>query len=203
MNRFETPHEKRLDEATWQRVLELASRLQEEHRSTATLVEVQQVADEIGIDPAFVREALARIALDRHAQLQQAPEPTGEPGLIRAGSCVAVALAFGLIYRGITGDVDSSAVLAAVLGFPAVMLLGFSSHTRKAALIWGIVISACLAAVIWLADHERFVVQYYFDPTRRDEQIVLFVALVMIAVSVAGFEMSLASRTRKARKKRL
>ena len=59
----------RYDARLVQEAIVLAGRLQDEHRETMTVAEVEAVAHEIGVQPAFVHEALARL------QQQQAPPP--------------------------------------------------------------------------------------------------------------------------------
>jgi hypothetical protein len=54
--------EQRFDEDTQVKVVQLAARLQQQHRATASVAELAAIAEEAGVDPQFVEQALAVMA---------------------------------------------------------------------------------------------------------------------------------------------
>jgi hypothetical protein len=53
-----SPNDRRYDTATLQRVIEVATRLQEDRNETLDTVQVEQLGRELGIAPEFIRQAL-------------------------------------------------------------------------------------------------------------------------------------------------
>lgn len=51
----------RYDETAQQRIIALAAQLQHQHQGTATAAELEAIAAEIGLEPVFVRQAIALI----------------------------------------------------------------------------------------------------------------------------------------------
>lgn len=63
----------RYDEKTAQEAIALAARLQDEHRETMTVAQVEAIAAEVGVEAQFVRAALAKVEAKRTE-----PETTGD-----------------------------------------------------------------------------------------------------------------------------
>jgi class 3 adenylate cyclase len=71
--------ENRYDEATVQKAIALAARLQDQHRETLTVAQVQAIADELGIDPAFVRQSLDQLDAAKAApSANKSPQGQGQ-----------------------------------------------------------------------------------------------------------------------------
>lgn len=71
--------ERRYRPETVQKAAALAAKLQEEQRGTLTQSEVDQMAAEIGIEPALMRQALAVVAQSEGTQVSQARRATALP----------------------------------------------------------------------------------------------------------------------------
>src|SRR5436305_275314 len=70
--------EPRYDSSTLRKVTALAERLKERHLETITAREMEAVGAEVGLDPAFIQEALAQLAAP--------PVPQAAGGLVPAPS---------------------------------------------------------------------------------------------------------------------
>jgi hypothetical protein len=53
--------EPRYTSETLEKVVDLASRLQGEHQETLTAQDIEAIGEEVGLDPAFIRQALAQL----------------------------------------------------------------------------------------------------------------------------------------------
>lgn len=60
--------QQRYDAAMQQKVIALALRLQQEHRETLTAAQIEEAAEEVGLEPEFVRRAIAEISAEPTAQ---------------------------------------------------------------------------------------------------------------------------------------
>jgi class 3 adenylate cyclase len=60
-NQIQPVSERRYKPETFQKAVELASRLQLEHRETMTAQEIESIGREVGIDPAFIQQALVQL----------------------------------------------------------------------------------------------------------------------------------------------
>jgi len=73
MERQEHEAEHRYDTATQEQIIALAARLQEEHTETLSAGELERIGEEVGIQPAFVQEAIRRLAEETAAKNEPAP----------------------------------------------------------------------------------------------------------------------------------
>ena len=72
---FQSPEEKRYDAKKLQQVVELATRLQHEHHETLTAAQVEQMGQDLGLSPEFVRKALVLVEeeeVQKHVPAQRA-----------------------------------------------------------------------------------------------------------------------------------
>lgn len=67
----------RYDAEMQQRIIALASQLQNQHQGTATAAELESIAAEVGVEPAFVRAAIAQ--LSGRSQVDTAYKPLHLP----------------------------------------------------------------------------------------------------------------------------
>lgn len=67
------PVSARYDAEMQQRIIALASQLQHQHQGTATAAELESIAGEIGIEPSFVRAAIAQIGERSQADMAYKP----------------------------------------------------------------------------------------------------------------------------------
>src|SRR5438876_12225608 len=64
----QTGGETRYDEKTLRKVAALASRLQSRHQETLTAREMQAIGAEVGLEPAFIQQALTHLATPKPAK---------------------------------------------------------------------------------------------------------------------------------------
>ncbi len=69
--------ERRYKPETLQKAVELASRLQLEHRETMTAQEIEDIGREVGIEPAFIQQALAQLVAQ--ASKVKVQQPVADP----------------------------------------------------------------------------------------------------------------------------
>ena len=65
-----TPEEIRFDTQTAQKAILLAGQLQHQHTDTMTQAQVETIAEEVGVDPAFVRKALGLMEQEQQSEQQ-------------------------------------------------------------------------------------------------------------------------------------
>ncbi len=70
---FQQPKEKRYDAKKLQHVVELATRLQHEHQETLTATQVEQMGEDLGLSPEFIRKAL--VLVEEESVLRQVLPP--------------------------------------------------------------------------------------------------------------------------------
>ncbi|MCC2671863.1 MAG: hypothetical protein K0Q72_4334 [Armatimonadetes bacterium] len=154
LQHVETP-EPRYDAATLKKVTSLAQRLQAEQRETLTAREIETVGVEVGLDPSFIRTALAH--LEDHELKRRAPldgVENGELVLIGTGAVLMAILAF---FMSLGPNYNSSGMLLLWLVLPALFpgLVGFFSRRSKLGLLTGIAIILCnLIAGVLVTMHE-------------------------------------------------
>lgn len=79
---------------TVQKAVALAQRLEQERRETLSLEQVNQLAEELNLDPQVLRQALARVSAD---EAQQAQAKTATPMVAQhRGPRILVALGFAI-----------------------------------------------------------------------------------------------------------
>lgn len=119
--------ERRYSRETLQKVVELAARLQEEGQEELSVGEIEAIAAEVGLEPVFVRQALAQITAEQPVVQKQTPQ--------RAFWLMVNTLAFPLVWGTLAFLFRSipslSAFFTLVAPFPLAMLLGFFSGHKK------------------------------------------------------------------------
>ncbi|WP_395093568.1 hypothetical protein [Armatimonas sp.] len=75
---FQQPEEKRYDAKKLQQVVELATRLQHQHYETLTAAQVEQMGEDLGLSPEFIRKALVLVE-EEETQQYLAPTSHVEP----------------------------------------------------------------------------------------------------------------------------
>lgn len=129
----ETAGEHRYDSATLRKVTALAARLQSAHHETLTAPEIEAIGAEVGLEPAFTRQAQAQMTAAQPAAVLSHPSKTEFWSRLAAftiplGWCVLAAVA----------GPARNAVLLLLAPWPLAVLLGFLAGTKKAALVAGV-----------------------------------------------------------------
>lgn len=138
--------EPRYDAATLKKVATLAERLQQESRETLTAGEIERIGSEVGLQPAFVRAALAQVA---------APETTGAAPETAPYVAIGIGTAlYSLLAYSISAAQQSSegAMLMLWLVFPLILPAFVGAITKRArlglafgvALIFMLLLTGCL-----------------------------------------------------------
>ena len=150
----ETP-EPRYDAATLKKVTSLAQRLQAEQRDTLTAREIESVGAEVGLDPAFIRSALAHLEAEQRRQgIPREGVETGELVAIGTGSAIMAIAAFFLSnVPSDNGGLMAFLWLIFPTAFPA--FLGFITKRPKLGMVTGlsIILAQLIAGVILTATH--------------------------------------------------
>ncbi len=90
--------QQRYDAAMQQKVIALALRLQQEHRETLTAAQIEEAAEEVGLEPEFVRRAIAEISAEPTAQkAAKARKPAARQPPVPTQSELAPSLAWTLL----------------------------------------------------------------------------------------------------------
>ena len=143
--------EQRYDQETVQRVISVASMLQARHQETLSAEQIEAIGAEVGLDPRFVRRALAQV----HAELEKAERTTAETssGLTlrpvwnrrRATVAVSVPVLFTLmtaIVLSVPHDMNDFNIVADWVAFgvaPAVLLgMGYALRGKRASAMAGV-----------------------------------------------------------------
>lgn len=74
---FQQPEEKRYDAKKLQQVVELATRLQHQHHETLTAAQIEQMGEDLGLSPEFIRKALVLVE-EEEIQQPQLPQQSVE-----------------------------------------------------------------------------------------------------------------------------
>nr|WP_309693243.1 hypothetical protein [Armatimonas sp.] len=75
---FQQPEEKRYDAKKLQQVVELATRLQHQHHETLTAAQIEQMGEDLGLSPEFIRKALVLVE-EEEIQQPQLSQQSMEP----------------------------------------------------------------------------------------------------------------------------
>lgn len=157
MLKNENPEEGRYDSATTEKIIRIASRLDSENRETLSVPEIEQIAKEVGIEAAYVREALKKVAeekVNRRLGRRERPEETTAAGghsKAEFWSTVAaflIPLAWASIAFFVSGgDVTTAKFFTMMAPLPLALLIGFIAGNRKV----GFFASLVLVLALWPA----------------------------------------------------
>ncbi|MBX7133098.1 MAG: adenylate/guanylate cyclase domain-containing protein [Fimbriimonadaceae bacterium] len=157
MLKNENPEEGRYDSATTEKIIRIASRLDSENRETLSVPEIEQIAKEVGIEAAYVREALKKVAeekVNRKLGRRDRPEAATTAGghsKAEFWSTVAaflIPLAWASIAFFVSGgDVTTAKFFTMMAPLPLALLIGFIAGNRKV----GFFASLVLVLALWPA----------------------------------------------------
>jgi class 3 adenylate cyclase len=127
-------HEPRYDAATLKKVTSLAQRLQAEQRETLTAREIESAGAEVGLDPTFIRSALAHLEdqeLQRHAPVEGVEK--GEKILIGTSAALMAMLGFALALSAPRGSSNPNTLIFFWMLVPTLCpaLVGYFSGRSK------------------------------------------------------------------------
>jgi class 3 adenylate cyclase len=138
-------YERRYDPAVLKKVVNLATRLQNRHEETLTESQIEAIGREIGLDPAFVRQALAQLEKKDASKLDA----------VRRSKLWSLVAAFGLpvVWGGIalmTGHSDAARVFTTLIAsIPLAGLLGFLAGDQKLGSLAAIELVLALGPATW------------------------------------------------------
>jgi len=137
---WSSPQEQRYDHDAVQKVVDLASRLQSQHAETLTAQQVETIGEEVGVDPVFIRRALALMEEEQSTEVVRTAQPaqlhaplTGSSNLTplsSRGKWIATAMPFA---------------------YGALSYVGFSSHdSNRSEIEWALcfVMAPTLAVIL-------------------------------------------------------
>jgi hypothetical protein len=152
----------RLDRATLRKVTALAARLQSQHRETVTVAEVERIGAEVGLEPAFIRQAVALVAAESAAGAAEAPVVPGEHSLVRArrrefGALIgslSLPVLWGAIAYLVRPELQSwtqewMAFATLLAPVPLAVLQGFIAGRKAPAFTAGAWLAFCLSPTFW------------------------------------------------------
>lgn len=153
LKQFEN-EEPRYDAATLKKVAALAERLQHERRETLSAREIESIGTEAGLQPAFVRAALAQITAEQEVL---APESTDKGAFVGIGLAAAFFSLFTYSVSNAQGA-PSTLLMWCWLVLPVLLpaLVGFATKRSKLGLVTGLAIihTHVLAGCILSMQHE-------------------------------------------------
>ena len=131
----ETAPELRYDASTMHKVARLAEQLQSRHQETVTLSEMEAIGTEVGLEPAFLRQALTIVGSQAH---QKPAEQRLLWPISAATLCLAwgiLAVVWGLMARNLSGDLQRLAEIVLMFIGPAVLspVVGFLAGKNRLA----------------------------------------------------------------------
>lgn len=149
--------ERRYDARTQQKVIALASRLQDERRETLTAQEMEDLGQEVGLEPHFIRQALAQLPTKKRAETQASLVPKPPAGSRTEFRSVLIAFLLPLIW-GILARIGSpNPVLAqfyTLISPPALACLqGFLTGKKRVGLAAALALIASLLPTTAVADY--------------------------------------------------
>jgi len=143
-----TSEEVRYDPETLKKVIELAGKLQHEGHSHLTASEMEQFGAEVGLDPTYIRKALAQIDSNQRSTAnpvtKNVVEPISVAELASAIVSLSVPIAYGSLAFITRFQGDTPVLLAEVIAGPTALLLGFIAGKPKIGFVSGLVLALTL-----------------------------------------------------------
>lgn len=145
--------EGRYDSATTDKIIRLASRLDAENRERLSAEEIEGIAKEIGIESAFVREALQQVVRDKVGRRLDRVKEDKPPSHSHAAFWSTFgAFLIPLVWASIAffvsnGDLTTGKFFTLMAPLPLALIIGFIAGNRKV----GFVASLVLVLALWPA----------------------------------------------------
>jgi len=114
--------ERRYDSATLRKVVNLATRLQNRHEEMLTEAQIEAIGAEIGLEPAFVRQALAQLSAP---QSRRASERVKRSRFLSLVAAFTLPVAWGMLALGMKDIPGGLAFVAVIAAIPLCGFLGF------------------------------------------------------------------------------
>lgn len=155
----ENEQQQRYDPQMAQKIVSVAARLQEDHEASLSAAELQEIGAEVGVDPEFVRQALAQAKSDQDHRLSARVRPRKRLGLKQSnvltsrGELRAWAVASLVpVMVGTSAfllNMGKRSTLSELFGFLLLPLLvswlpGFLTGRKRAGVVLGLWFATCM-----------------------------------------------------------
>lgn len=138
--------ERRYDAATLRKVVNLATRLQNRHEEMLTEAQIEAIGAEIGLEPAFIRQALdqlsgrsARPTLDRAKRSK----------LLSLAAAFTLPVLWGILALTLKGDHAWTAFTALIAPIPLCGFLGFLTGKKEIAGLPAMELVMAVSPAVW------------------------------------------------------
>lgn len=122
--------EPRYDSATLQKVIGLAGRLQNERQEKMTVQEIEDIGTEVGVEPTFIRQALAKLTREKPAMATRRPKPLARAWWAGGWTLPFIGIPFGMM---VDPSTPGPSLLSFFLGWGVYIGTGvFLSHSENA-----------------------------------------------------------------------
>lgn len=158
LNLQELPADSRFDPQMQQRVVELASRLQHQDNERMSAHQIINAAEEVGLEPEYVRQAMSQIRLEEaasaaqrrtvplHVQASASTNRSEFRRFLAAMSAPFVLGAFAFLFKDFT---TLAILLGLILPAPMACLSGFLTGCKRVGFVTATLLPLALAPTIY------------------------------------------------------